>query len=84
MVDPDSGAPGDKLTVVVTGSNFQDGATADFGERVTVQEVTFINSGQLNVSIKIHPRAAPGPRDVTVSNPDGSSGVFDGQFDVTQ
>ena len=84
MVDPDSGAPGDKLTVVVTGSNFQDGATADFGERVTVQEVTFINSGQLNVSIKIHPRAAPGPRDVTVSNPDGSSGVLEGQFDVTQ
>lgn len=79
---PDNGNPGDRLTVAVTGSNFQDGATADFGERVTVQEITFVSSSQLDVKIKIHPKAASGPRDVTVTNPDGQSGTEVGCFTV--
>ena len=79
---PNNGNPGDRLTVAVTGSNFQDGATADFGERVTVQNVTFVDSDQLDVRIKVHPRATSGSRDVTVTNPDGKSGTGAGCFTV--
>jgi hypothetical protein len=79
---PDIGNPGDRLTVVVSGSNFQDGVTVNFGERVTVQSVTFVSSIQLNVQIKVHRRANPGLRDVTVTNPDGQSGMA-GCFSVT-
>jgi len=80
--DPPSGNPGDRLTVAVTGSGFQDGATADFGARVTVQSVTVGDDGQLDVQIKVHPRAASGSRDVTVTNPDGQSGTGTGCFAV--
>jgi len=72
--NPNNGNRGDQSIVAVTGSNFQDGATADFGERVIVQNVTFVSSSQLDVQIKVHPRASSGPRDVTVTNPDGQSG----------
>ena len=72
---PVNGNPGERLTVVVTGSNFQDGATVSFGERITIQEVIFVSSSRLDVKIRIHPRAAPGLRDVTVTNPDGQSGA---------
>ena len=79
---PNEGNPGDRPTVVVTGSNFQDGATVDFGERIIVQEVTFVSPSQLDVRIRIHPRAASGSRDVTVTNPDGQSGTETGGFTV--
>ena len=58
--------------VAVTGSGFQSGATVDFGSRIAVQNVAFVNSSELTVGIKIHRRAS-GSRDVTVSNPDGNS-----------
>jgi hypothetical protein len=80
--DPVSGGLGQKLTVAVTGSNFQDGATVSFGERITVQEVIFVGSGLLDVKIRIHPRAASGFRDVTVTNPDGQSGTLPDGFTV--
>ncbi len=71
LCSPVNGGPNDRITVVVTGTGFQDGATADFGTRVAVQGVTFINATQLDVRIKIHRQASPGPRNVTVTNPDG-------------
>lgn len=79
---PSNGNRGDQLIVAVTGSNFQNGATASFGDRVMVQSVTSMNSGQLNVQIKVHPRAASGPRDVTITNPDGQGGTGTGCFSV--
>jgi hypothetical protein len=79
-VDPNYGSPGQRLTVKVLGANFQQGATASFGEGIAVQKVTFVNSAQLDVTIKIQRRAALGSRDVTVTNPDGSSGALDGGF----
>ena len=80
--NPTSGNPGERLTVEVTGSNFQGGATADFGGRVTVQSVTFVSSSQLDVQIKVHPKAAPDPRTVTVTNPDGQFGTKESCFNV--
>ncbi len=80
--DPNSGNSNQKLTVRVTGSGFASGATVSFGDRVNVQGVTFVNGGQLlEVQIKIHRRAS-GPRDVTVTNPDGQSGTGDSCFTV--
>jgi VCBS repeat-containing protein len=81
-IDTPSALPGDQLTLQVFGSGFVDGATVDFGNKVNVQSVTFDGASQLTVQIKIHRRAADGPRDVTVTNPDGSSDVCEGCFFV--
>ncbi len=81
-VSPNSASPNEQLTVTVTGSGFVDGATVDFGTRVNVQSVTFVSATQLNVQIKVHRRAADGPRDVTVTNPDSSTDVLVGGFFV--
>jgi hypothetical protein len=65
--------PSDRLTVTISDSSFQDDAMVDFGQRVVVQDVTFIDSGHLQVQIKVRPEAIQGPRNVTVTNPDGKS-----------
>src|SRR3989442_15626216 len=69
------GAPGASLTVSVTGTNFQAGASASIGAGVTVTSTTVVSSTQLSVALAIATTAALGPRDVTVSNPDGQSVV---------
>ncbi|MFC2014188.1 matrixin family metalloprotease [Chloroflexota bacterium] len=79
---PNFAFPMDRLTVNVSGENFQAGATVDFGQRVTVQKVLFIDAQNLDVKIKIHPKAAAGPRDVTVTNPDGQHDTLPGGFEV--
>src|SRR5881296_3136413 len=81
-VSPSSGAPGASLTVSVTGANFQAGASASFGAGVTVTSTTVVSSTQLSVALAIATTAALGPRDVTVSNPDGQSAVSPGGFTV--
>src|SRR5207245_5343646 len=81
-VSPSSGAPGASLTVSVTGTNFQAGASASFGAGVTVSSTTVVSSTQLSVAIAIASTAAMGPRDVTVTNPDGQSVVRPGGFAV--
>ncbi|MGD2153942.1 MAG: CARDB domain-containing protein [Gemmatimonadales bacterium] len=80
--DPGSGSRRDKLTVSVFGADFQDGATVSFGAGIAVRGVTYVGSGLLDVRIRIGPRAAPGPRDVTVTNPDGQSGTGTACFTV--
>lgn len=79
---PSAASPGAQLTVTVTGLDFRAGATADFGQRVTVQSVTFVGTTRLDVQIKVHPRADPGPRTVTVTNSDGQRGSQEGCFTV--
>ena len=73
---PDGARPGEQLTVTVSGSGFQDGASADFGEKIVVKDGTqFVSSNELLVAIKVHPKAAADPRDVKITNPDGKSGT---------
>src|SRR2546427_5044003 len=81
-VSPSSGAPGASLTVSVTGTNFQAGASASVGAGVTVTSTTVVSSTQLSVALAVATTAALGPRDVTVSNPDGQSVVRLGGFTV--
>ncbi|MFB3111518.1 MAG: PKD domain-containing protein, partial [Gemmatimonadales bacterium] len=71
---PASGNPNQRLTVTVTGTGFQDGATVDFGDRIAVQGVTVNGLTELAVRIKVHRQATSGGRNVTVTNPDGVSG----------
>jgi len=80
--NPNIGSRNQQLLVQVTGSNFQSGATVGFGSQVMVQGITFVNSGQLNVQVKVHPKAATGLRTVTVTNTDGQSGSNAGCFTV--
>ena len=80
---PGAAKPGAATSVVVTGTGFKSGASADFGARVTVQSVTVNGSTQLTVKIKVNPNAAIGPRTVTVTNTDGQSGSKPGCFNVT-
>ena len=80
--NPNNASNGDQLIVAVTGSNFQSSAAVDFGERVMVQGVAFVGSTQLDVQIKVHPKATSGPRDVMVTNPGGGNDTNAGCFTV--
>jgi PKD repeat protein len=79
---PASANQNDRLPVTVTGTYFQNGATVDFGTRVSVQGVSYIDDEQLVVQVKVHKRAVSGPRTVTVDNPVGPSATGIGCFSV--
>jgi len=79
---PDNAARGERVTVTVTGDHFRQGATVDFGNRVSIQSVTYVSAAQLDVSVRVHPRAATGPREVTITNPDGHVGSLAACFYV--
>ena len=81
-ISPNAAQRGQQLPVTVSGSGFQSGATANFGDRVIVQSVTFGNSGSLQVRLRVQTQAATGPRDVIITNPDGSSAKLPGGFTV--
>jgi outer membrane lipoprotein-sorting protein len=81
-VEPNSGQPKDRLIVTIFGANFQDRPSVDFGELIVVQKVTFVSASQLEVRIMVHNLAEPGPRDVTVTNPDGQSATLPDGFTV--
>ena len=81
-VSPTAGVQGANLTVTVTGTSFQTGASASFGGDVTVTSTTVVSSTQLSVAVAIGATATLGPRDVTVSNPDGQIAVRPGGFTV--
>jgi subtilisin family serine protease len=79
---PSNGVQGASPAVTVTGTNFQSGATASFGPDVTVSSTTVISSTQISVALSIATTAATGPRDVTVTNPDGQAAIRAGGFTV--
>jgi hypothetical protein len=83
-ISPTSGAPGDTLNVTITGLNFQPGAVANFGEGISVNSVSFISSTQLvaNITVDTNIQNTSSARDVTVTNPDGSSGTLDSAFRI--
>ena len=81
-VDPAEGTQGETLAVAINGSDFQDGASSDFGAGITVNSTSFVSSTELTANITIAAAAAPGPRTVTVTNPDGQSGTEANAFVV--
>lgn len=84
QVDPAAGDQDDTLMVTITGTNFQDGATADFGDGITVNYTAFANSTTLVVEVSIDAEAALGDRDVTVTNPDEQDVTATDAFTVTE
>ncbi len=66
---PENGVRGASLTVQVGGSGFVSGATAAFGDGVTIDSVTFVSATRLDATVSIAGAAVPGWRTVTVTNP---------------
>ena len=82
-ITPTNGNPGDIiLSVEVNGANFQSGAAVSFGAGITVDQVFFFDPTLLFVDITISGAATPGPRTVTVTNPDGGMGSLASGFTV--
>jgi hypothetical protein len=83
QVTPLSGNPGQMIvSVEINGANFQSGATVSFGAGITVSPPLFVDPTILFVDITISGTAVPGPRDVTVTNPDGGTDTLVGGFTV--
>ena len=84
-LDPDTAVQGDSgLTVALMGNNFQDGATVDLGAGISVISTTAVSATRVNVTIDVDADAAPGPRDVTITNPDAASDTLADGFTVTE
>ena len=58
---PDNGNQNERLLVQVTGLNFENSATVDFGDGVNVQSVTFVSPTRLDVQIKGAQEGSFGP-----------------------
>ena len=71
-VSPQQALRGQTLSVTVTGSNFQTGATVSFGAGTSVTATTVGSPTSLTATVVIAANATLGTRDVTVINPDGS------------
>ena len=69
--------------IVIAGTGFVSGAAATFsGTGITVNSTTFTSATQVTANITLAVGATVGPRDITVTNPDGGIGVGTGIFTV--
>lgn len=89
MVDPSvttlapaAAERGQALTVTVTGSSFDVGASLSFSDRINVYSTAYVNCRQLRATISISGDATLGPQSVWVVNPDGSYGSLPQAFQV--
>jgi len=81
-ITPNQGNQTQTLNVTITGSQLSRVSTVAFGAGIAVSFTTD-NSTQITANISINAAAAPGPRDVTVTNPGGSDNLTGG-FTVQQ
>ena len=77
-ITPNSGIRGVTLTVTINGNNLDHVNGVSFGPGITVTGLTVVSSSQVDVDIDIYTAADLGPRDVTVSSPDGMATLADG------
>jgi len=74
-VNPSEIYQGETTNVSILGANFKEGANVAFsGLGVAVNSVDFVSASELKVNITVGATAPVGPRDVTVTNPDGMDG----------
>jgi len=84
-VNPNSGAQGQNLpSVVLTGNNFETGATCSFGAGITVTSCTVSSPTLITANITVTPTATLGTRSIVVTNPDTQTGTLANDFMVTQ
>jgi hypothetical protein len=82
-LDPDSARQGETVNVQVTGERFKDGAAADFSAGgVDVTRADFAGESSLFLEVSVQADAAPGGRDLTITNPDGKSFTLPAAFTV--
>ncbi len=83
-VDPSSGIQGTTdQSIIVTGTSFVTGAKVSFsGSGITVISTTYFGSTKLVARVNISATAAPGKRDVVVTNPDGKTATGSNMFTV--
>lgn len=83
-ITPGSFAPGTSNTAAtVQGSGFASGATVTSHAGIKFPSVTFVSSGQLNVSVTVASTVTPGTYNLFVHNPNGSSGECQGCLTVS-
>src|SRR5260370_8983140 len=83
-VNPNSGTQGQSLpSAIITGSNFQSGATCNFGAGITVNSCTFNSATQLTATITVSSTATVGTRNVTATNPASQTGTLTNGFTLT-
>ena len=69
--------------IVITGTTFENGATASFSNPGITVNSTMVNSQtQITANVSIATTAATGPVNVTVTNPDGGFGTGNNLFTV--
>jgi hypothetical protein len=79
-VTPGDGNQGETLSVAISGAKLDGATDIDFGAGITIDNYT-VASSLITVSITISAAAVTGPRDVLVTNADGT-GVLAGGFSV--
>jgi streptogramin lyase len=84
-ISPATGALGETIIVDIMGTGFRQGAglSADFGDGITVNTLSYISGTELKANISIASSAAVGKRNLTVTNPGGVSAKADSIFEVT-
>jgi len=80
---PNVGAQGqNNLGVSLSGSNFLNSPTCNFGAGITVNSCSTTSLTQITANISIASGAALGPRNLTVTNSDGQSATLNSGFTV--
>lgn len=80
LVTPDNGDKNTTMDITITGSDFVATPQVKIPSRVVENSVTFINSIVCNITIR--KKAASGPRNVRVINPDGQDDTLINGFTV--
>jgi hypothetical protein len=80
-VNPNSGTPGQCLTIIITGNGFTGATAVDFGPGITVNSFRVDNGTQITADICIAADAASGASDVSVTT-HGGTGKIRASFTV--
>lgn len=72
----------EKVETEIKGRGFLEGATVNFGNHIEVLEAKVEDSTRIRAMVNIAMNAANGPRDVTVTNPDGQVATLTGAITV--
>lgn len=88
-LSPATGRVGQELAVTVRGANFRQGARASLGDGIEVRSASVSGADigprlqhLLTLQIAIAANAVPGPRTLTVTNPDNQQAVRENAFTV--
>jgi len=69
---------GSSQRMALVGTGFTSSTTVSPGPGVTVSGVTLSSSTEILATISVSETAAPGPRSITVVNPDGDASILTG------